>query len=526
MAAMLTSTDSAKMKRLIIISISLLLFGCSRTPDNRPTEFFPIKEFGKWGYINSDGQPIIKCQFDWAGQFSNGLAAFFNDTLYGFIDTTGKVVIEPKFYRVSQFSDGLCNVTIQKDTTFQNAFIRTDGSVAFITTYEDVGAFHFGRAMVKINNEVCFIDKSGKVVIHSHFPYGSDFHEGIAVVWDDSSKYFDTTGKTIRAFNEMNANNFSEGLAIVQENGSNFYIDKSGKKKINLERQDLTYFDFSDGLAQSVIAGSDHKAGFIDTLGKLVIPIQYHDIRDFKEGLAAFRDTNSWGFIDKKGKVAIKPQFEQIEYEGFVNGLCRAKQNHQWGYINHKGEFVWKEQVGLEYTKLDLSKWKLDTLKINQPMNGGKYAGSDNYPRKQTFASLSELTLKVDTTDLTVYADKYFAFKLYLINASKDTIKIPAQDGRIKVIQQAKNKNGEWQDIENFYNSFCGNSYYTLRLAPNEFQIFATPIFKGEFKTQFRFKLELNKQEIYSNPYSGQINLKQFLNPKDKDKTGIVVWTN
>ncbi|MES2691581.1 MAG: hypothetical protein V4658_14330, partial [Bacteroidota bacterium] len=130
------------------------------------------------------------------------------------------------------------------------------------------------------------------------------------------------------------------------------------------------------------------------------------------------------------------------------------------------------------------------------------------------------------TVDLTVFADKYFANKLYLINASKDTVNIPAQDGRIKIIQQAKNKNGEWQDIENFINSFCGNSYYTLRLAPNEFQIFATPIFKGEFKTQLRFKLEIDKQIIYSNLYSGQINQGQLLNPNDKDKTGIAVWTN
>ncbi len=517
------------MKRLLTYSILLLLFACGQTTDsNKPGGLFPIKEFGKWGYINSDGQTVIKCQFDGVGEFSDGLASILIDTVWGFIDSTGKIVIEPKYYRVGQFSDGLCNVTIQKDTFFQNAFIRTDGSIAFFTDYKNVGTFYNGRAEVEINEEVCYLNKKGEVVINTHFPYSSGrFFEGIAVVWSgDSSKYIDTIGNTIRFFKEMNSNNFSEGLAIVQENGSNFYIDKSGKKKINLERQDLTYFDFSDGLAQAVIAGSDHKAGFIDTLGKLVIPIQYHDIRDFKEGLAAFREKDGWGFIDKTGKVVIKPQFEQIEYKGFSNGLCRAKKNHQWGYINKKGEFVWKEQVGLEYTKLDLSKWNLDTLEISKPLYSDKYAGSDNYPRKQTFASLNQLTLKVDTADLTVFADKYFGYKLYLINASQDTVNIPSQDGRIKIIQQAKNKNGEWQDIDNFINSFCGNSYYTLRLAPNEYQIFATPIFKGEFKTLLRFKLEIDEQIIYSNLYAGRINYGQILNPNDKNKTGVAVWTN
>lgn len=507
------------MIRQIIISISLLLFGCSQKPVNKTTGFFPIKEYGKWGYINSDGQTVIKCQFDWAGQFSNGLAAFLKDTLYGFIDTTGKVVIEPKFYKVGQFSDGLCNVTIKKDTTYQNAFIRTNGSIAFTFTYEEVGDFNDGRAMVKINEEVCFIDKTGKVVFNTHFPYGSgsQFHEGIAMVWTgDSSKYIDTAGNIIAAFPQMGNEVFSEGLAKVRSGEKCFYIDKTGKPKINLINTELTYFSFSDGMAQAVIRGSDHKAGFIDTSGKLVIPIQFNDVRDFKEGLAAFRDKCAWGFIDKQGKVAIKPQFEQIENEGFFNGLCRAKQNHQWGYINKKGEFVWKEQVGLEYTKLELSKWELDTLEISTPLYPDKYAGRYNYPRKQKFASLNKLTLKVETADLTVFSDKYFAHKLYLINASKDTVNIPVQDGRIKIIQQAKNINGAWQDIDYFINSFCGNSYYKFQLAPNEFQIFATPIFKGKFKTQLRFKLEIDKQIIYSNHYSGQINLGQLINLNDK----------
>lgn len=537
--------DSATMKRLLTYTILLLLFACGQTTDNnKPSGLFPIKEFGKWGYINSDGQTIIKCQFDAAGQFSEGLAAILIDSVWGFIDTSGKIIIEPNYYRVAQFSDGLCNVTIQKDTIFQNAFIRTDGSIAFVSNYRNISPFAFGRATVEINDEVCIIDTLGKIVFNTHYPYGggSPLQDGIVQVWGgtagwvqeglsnvwrgDTTRYYDKDGNLLLEMEGMGFSNFNNGLALVQINDKACFINKKGEIKIKPERPELTYFDFSDGLAQVVIAGSNHKAGFIDTTGKIVIPIQYHNIRDFKEGLAAFREKDTWGFIDKTGKVVIKPQFEQIEYGGFTNGLCRAKQNHQWGYINKKGEFVWKEQVGLEYTKLDLSKWNLDTLEINKPLYADKYAGIDNYPRKQTFASLNQLTLKVDTEDLTVFADKYLAFKLYLINASKDTVNVPAQDGRIEIIQQAINKNGEWQDIDNFINSFCGNSYHTLQLAPNEFQIFATPIFKGQFKTQLRFKLEIDKQIIYSNTYLGLINYGQLLNPNEKDKTGIAVWTN
>ena len=510
------------MKRLLTFSTLILLFACSHTKDyNKSSGLFPIKEFGKWGYINTDGQTVIKCQFDEAGQFSEGLAAILVDTVWGFIDTTGKIVIEPKYSSVAQFSEGLCFVTIQKDTIFQNAFIRTNGTIAFITDHEYVGSFYNGRAEVEIDNEICYFNKKGEIAINTHYPYSEGrFHDGIAKVWSgDSSKYIDTTGKTIALFPGISNDNFSEGLARISLNGESFYIDNLGKKKIIPQNSHLTFFSFSDGMAQVTISGSDHQTGFINKTGKLVIPIQYHDIRDFKEGLAAFEENNVWGFIDKTGKTVIEPQFEQIEYEGFSKGLCIAKQNHQWGYINKKGEFIWKEQVGLEYTKLDLSKWELDTLETNNALFAGKKAVSDNFPRKQIFPSLNQLTLKVDTVDLTVFADKYFAHKLYLINASKDTVNIPAQDGHIKIKQQAKNKKGEWQDIEYFMNSFCGNSYHTLSLTPNQFQIFATPIFKGDFNTQLRFKLKIEKQIIFSNIYTGQINFSQLLSPKNDEES-------
>jgi len=506
------------MNRLLTYFILLLLFACGQTNESiKPKGFFLIKEFGKYGYINSEGQTVIKCQFDYAEPFREGLAGVLIDSTWGFIDTTGKIVIEPKFIGVSQFYEGLSKVIIQKGTIIQDAFIRKDGKIAFVTPYEYVGMFSNGRATVTIKNEVCVIDKTGQIVLNTHFPFGGGmFQDGILKVWSrDSTKYFDTNGNVIASFPEMGFGDFSEGLAKVISGDKRFYIDKTGKPKIDLKQNELTYFEFSEGFAMAVLGGIDPRYGFIDTTGNIVIPIMYHDLHDFSEGLAAFRDTGSWGFIDKQGKVVIKPQFEYVE--GFTNGLCKVKQNRQSGFINRKGEFVWKEQVGIEYTKLDLSKWELDTLKINRPFSGSKYAGWNNYPRKQNFPDLNSLTLRVDIKDLTVFADKYFAYKLYLINASKDIINIPAQDGGIKLIQQAKNKKGDWQDIEKYYNTWCGNSYHTLKLSPSEFQIFATPIFKGEFKTQLRFKFELGNQIIYSNIYDGQINSGQMVNSESKD---------
>jgi hypothetical protein len=55
---------------------------------------------------------------------------------------------------------------------------------------------------------------------------------------------------------------------------------------------------------------------------------------------------------------------------------------------------------------------------------------------------------------------------------------------RIKLIQQALNEKNEWQDIENFINSWCGNSYHSIQILPKYYQIYTAPITKGELKNE------------------------------------------
>jgi len=537
-----------EMNRILTILFALVVFGCqqpkNKATENYPNGLFPIKEYGKWGFINSEGQKTIKCQFDEVREFSEGLAGVLIDSAWGFIDTTGKVTIEPKFYRAAKFSDGLCNVTIKKDTIFQNAFIRMDGSVAFINEYRNVSPFAYGRATVEINDEVCVIDSSGKIVFNTHYPYGggSPLKDGIVHVWGgkggwvqeglskiwkgDTTKYFDKDGSLLLSLEGMGYDNFDQGIALAEKDNKAVYINKKGETVIQPEKPELTYFEFSDGLARVTISGRNHKSGFINKKGKIVIPIVYSQINNFKEGLAAYRDSIYYGFINKSGDTVIEPQFEHVDYSGFKNGLCQVKKDGYWGYIGHNGEFVWQSQKDIQYKKLDLSKWQLDTLKISAPMYGGKYAGYDNKSRKVDFSTNKGFYLKVDTSDITVFADKYFGYKIYFINGTRDTVGIPAQDGRIKLIQQAKNEKDEWQDIENYINSFCGNSYHSVKILPNYYQIYTAPVTNGAFKTSFRFRLELSDTMIYSNEYLGTINKGQFLKPKEEDKTGIAVWTN
>jgi hypothetical protein len=95
----------------------------------------------------------------------------------------------------------------------------------------------------------------------------------------------------------------------------------------------------------------------------MVIPPRYNGALKFSEGLAAVllgeedAETESWGFIDKTGKMVIPPQFRLpldphegrfAEFMGvFSGGLAEVSLDPvitTTGYIDHTGKFVWIEK--------------------------------------------------------------------------------------------------------------------------------------------------------------------------------------
>jgi hypothetical protein len=67
----------------------------------------------------------------------------------------------------------------------------------------------------------------------------------------------------------------------------------------------------------------EQRWGYIDNIGKVIVPFQFDEAAGFSEGLAAVRVGTKWGFIDKSGDYAIMPQF-QTAY-AFRQGRARIE---------------------------------------------------------------------------------------------------------------------------------------------------------------------------------------------------------
>lgn len=107
-------------------------------------------------------------------------------------------------------------------------------------------------------------------------------------------------------------------------------------------------------------------------------------------------------------------------------------------------------------------------------------------------------------------------FTAYLINTSDSTFNADRQDGSLMMIQEAMNEKGEWEPIEYWVYSGCGNSYFSpLELTTGNYVMIPIKRYSGAYKTQFRLKMKKDEELFYSGTYEGSIELSQFAMEKD-----------
>ena len=102
--------------------------------------------------------------------------------------------------------------------------------------------------------------------------------------------------------------------------------------------------------------------------------------------------------------------------------------------------------------------------------------------------------------------------QVWIINNTKDTVTIQMQDWSFICVLQAKTKNGQWNPIQYWRFSTCGNSYYFKDFPPRTANSFITKLpDEGDYKTKLRYKL-LGADKFYcSNEFDGRIKYCEFV---------------
>jgi hypothetical protein len=327
------------------------------------------------GSQEASGVLAITPQYQWAGPFSEDLAAVQIDDLVGYINKEGKLVIKPQFHYGFEFIDGYALVTRTSETEWY------DDEFNFIGEYELIDTS--GRTIKKFGKEVyvyshylaheseepatyvveysdlcAYVDAKGKSLFSAKFKSCGAFVSKLAPVEDiDTGKtgYINPDGEWVIQPTFERAEEFSDGYAVasISRGSDDFisgYINMKGEWVIN--PQFWLAGAFSDGLARVVdcdgcdTGGASYgNHGFIDKDGKFVIEKKYKSYstkyffdQDFHEGFTVEFLRGGWTFIDRNEVPISSERFENVS--GFQNGYALVQLQTKWGYINLDGKIA------------------------------------------------------------------------------------------------------------------------------------------------------------------------------------------
>ena len=473
----------------------------------------------------------------------------------GLINMTGKWIVEPgRYYSIGTFLNGFAIVQLYDDKDKNQKSAET--------------------AVIDRSGKECFVIPSKKYQLDW---YNEGFYDDVSVVsiytknpdkikvWGGDHKYeymgVINSGGTILFSNKhwRKLTPFANNRAFVQDDNEKWkLINKSGMQvgdsvfeEINLEDvySGVPSPPFRDGIA-FVKSSSGWCA--IDTNGNAISkPVNLkgslaHDTYRRGNVIVFMKDISvenpdysfSYGFYNLHNNIVVEPEFHDLDMDHFDDALIYAMKDGKMLYIDYSGKVIWREPEVSADAKTPPPVLNIDYMNrgyfyassMSDEENTG-HGGSRNYSKMIP----AGFPYEAGKLDVRIYPREkkqwwnYEAMKLVVANASSDTVYFDAQDCRLYLNMQAKDRTGAWKDIEYLPNSWCGNSYHKLFLEPRHCWEFATPVYAGEFQTKLRAKLVCRKSMksgddgiFYSNEVDGSVNPAQFWNRRGYQPSGLM----
>ena len=306
-----------KLGRAILLCavLATLEVGCGRSTSNQADDtrpLFPAPIGAYWGFIDNRGKVVIAPRFEAVQPFSEGLAAVKHEGRWGYINRSGSEVIPFRYRTAESFRGG---VAIVDTGVVEHPVGVIDASGSWVTqpmfrslsAADGPGGLLFGQK--EPGEGPCFYDRNGNLVLG---PYLLGFP-------------------------------FVEGRARVKLKNEEGIIDSSGNF---LTKQPVAIdgVRFSEGL---IAIRRDHKLGYMDLDGNIVIEPRYDQGGEFAEGLAPVQLDGRWMLIDKTGAVTAPLPPEVVFAEPVSDGLSLVTANvdppnRNFGYVGKNGKWAIK----------------------------------------------------------------------------------------------------------------------------------------------------------------------------------------
>ena len=312
-----------------------------------------VNKKGKIGYADQNGKEVIKCQYESAQPFSDGIAIVTKSGKSGIINTTGKVLLPLKYSQILPWNSELYLIKDGKKVGLANH----QGKIVLPTNYSHISKPNcFGKALVALggkatanekktymaNAKYGIIDVHGKILVNPKYKGLYEFS------YDGKSTYPYYEGKRL----EYSYHNTVDTLVTdcsylgFSKNGLNIYkagiMDGNGKE---LLKAGLYYFVMqpqSDMVRYYIVKKKQTICGYhnlntgknfqVAEFDKPIGDLNFWSHGDFIGNIAPVNGS-SWSFIDNTGKI-LRTGYTSLKHST-TTGLWAAKnEDSKWEVFN------------------------------------------------------------------------------------------------------------------------------------------------------------------------------------------------
>jgi hypothetical protein len=346
------------MNHLLIL---VLLFAASLSYGQ---DLYAIKEEGKWGYINTKGEPVIPPKYEVVGHFEDGLAPVRLNGKYGYIDSLGSVMIPFQYEFADDFKFGYARVLQFSDYYL----INTDGNVILDLVFETVPSQLNNKSTLNISgkgeNTKGVIDLERNLIVDTAWTdiewVGNKNEFAIASRptehrYQRTKAVFDTKGKVIIP---------PDKFEYIKELGSIGWIaTDTNRRSVLLNLNGSLLFDGADyGLLSNdrtpilaedkiiVKVNEKDKYCVLNEKGNVLFVVEdCMTILPFKNGKTFVQKNDKlWYLFGSNGKYLTTSGYQSIVYGGwrpnalymFHDGTELVELNNSWIRIDEEGKKV------------------------------------------------------------------------------------------------------------------------------------------------------------------------------------------
>ncbi len=317
--------------------------------------FIARTEDGLDGLFSLDGKPTLPVEYNSIVHKGEGrLSVYDSEERYQVYDTASRAFLGERYEDLDFIEDA--NLIVVENGGVHR-FLTRDMTPAFGESYSRVMRLSGNKFIVKAGDAESLIDQDGNALIPARFdslwPHGK--HRLIYATAGKETAYFDYDGQQIspEGWNVHYAPSVEKAYITVSDKDGRFgVIDSSGKFVIPAEYSQIHQFREGYLPAAKPVDGWSQKGqrfGLLDEAGRTIIPFAYENLQLVRKGRLWARKDGKWGLIDTGQTVIADFTLDQISRFREVRDpetredlpLMIAKKDGLYGMVRHDtGELV------------------------------------------------------------------------------------------------------------------------------------------------------------------------------------------